>query len=150
MLHFEDASNAARIQGELKMFIFSQFIDYSFLYLTKLIALTGNVTNCTPGQIRSRCQCDCEMAWFGTFPFCSGECPLGYIEMKRDKKPEGLWYQCLTGTKALCKTCKGATTPGGQTNNITSQIPGNISNRNTTQLDKNANSRNISQSGFFN
>ena len=40
--------------------------------------------------------------WRGAAPFCSGSCPKGWAEEKRDKQGPAGAKKCVTGTKAYC------------------------------------------------
>ena len=54
--------------------------------------------------------------WFGTAPFCGGECPDGWKEKERDKSGKnkiGFGNKCWSGTKKLC--CVPRNKYGGET-----------------------------------
>ncbi|KAI0657376.1 hypothetical protein C8Q70DRAFT_285725 [Cubamyces menziesii] len=42
-----------------------------------------------------------QCVWYGTSPFCAGECPQGFVQ---DGEPSshGSGFPCWTGTKVLC------------------------------------------------
>ena len=62
--------------------------------------------NDAPGFVRQAATSGCK--WFGTAPFCEGECPSGSTEIARHKCEDNMYTcgsgekACLTGTKAYC------------------------------------------------
>lgn len=73
--------------------------------------VNGRVENCDKAGCvgepqRPRClvpesaSADKNCKWYGTAPFCRGECPIGYHEKLRNVRGDG--KQCSSGTKAYC------------------------------------------------
>ncbi len=66
----------------------------------------GGGSYCWTGT-KAYCQSCCKTEeenvykWYGTAPFCSGECPSGWTYVKRDKRGDGA--RCWTGWKHQCK-----------------------------------------------
>lgn len=77
--------------------------EYSVMY-----SKTGGGKKCWTGQKTKCCRdstVDFSQAcrWFGTSPFCNGQCPPGnYTEVQRDSWGDGEY--CVTGSKANCCT----------------------------------------------
>lgn len=55
--------------------------------------------------------------WYGTAPFCDGECPSGWKQIKSNdccgsSKPKGCGSCCWTGDKVLCRPIPGDSCTG--------------------------------------
>lgn len=61
------------------------------------------ISNCVE---KANAQQSYSCSWYGTAPFCDGECPTDWDEIKRstcEMEGEGCGRSCWTGSKACCR-----------------------------------------------